>query len=120
MAHFFVALWESVFQPGTSPQLIIATHISFLLLLTVLGSQIYLTNNVHYYALFTIATLLWITVTWFVSELNQVKLQDNKELESKFGKTTATAASSKAPEEKKESAPVTSTSTNRRTRSRKL
>lgn len=80
MASFFVALWESIFQPGTSPQLIVATHVSFALLLCVLGSQIYLTKNIHFIALAVIAALLWVTVTWFIYELNRVKLQSNEDI----------------------------------------
>ncbi|CDO96178.1 unnamed protein product [Kluyveromyces dobzhanskii CBS 2104] len=88
MANFVVALWESVFQPGTSPQLVVATHISFFLLLCVLGSQIYLTKNIHFIALTVIATLLWITVTWFIFELNSIKLSSNQDLQAAESKKT--------------------------------
>lgn len=82
MANFFVALWESVFQPGTTPQLIIATHVSFLALLATLGWLIHATSgNIHFYALFTIALFLWFTVIWFIQELKNVQLKNNQELE---------------------------------------
>lgn len=81
MANFFASLWESIFTPGTTPQLIIATHISFFLLGCLLVWLIVLTNSIHFYALLTIALLLWAIVTWFISELNQLKLKSNQELE---------------------------------------
>ncbi|EHN00845.1 Pkr1p [Saccharomyces cerevisiae x Saccharomyces kudriavzevii VIN7] len=87
MANFFVKLWESVFEPGTSPQLIIATHVSFVALLLTLLWLIYATNgNIHFYVLFGISLLLWVTVIWFISELSQVKLRDNDELDKDANK----------------------------------
>ncbi|EJS44232.1 pkr1p [Saccharomyces arboricola H-6] len=87
MANFFVKLWESVFEPGTSPQLVIATHVSFVALLLTLMWLIYATNgNIHFYVLFGISLLLWITVIWFISELSLVKLKDNDELDKAASK----------------------------------
>lgn len=112
MSGFFVGLWESVFQPGTSPQLVVATHTSFFLLLCVLGSQIFITGNGHFIALFVIALLLWITVIWFINELNQLKLQSNEELQ--------TVTKAEASEEKKENGKaVASASGNDKANSRK-
>lgn len=82
MSGFIVGLWESVFQPGTSPQLILATHLSFIALLTTLSWLIYVTKgNIHFIMLFIIALLLWITIIWFISELETAKLMSNEELE---------------------------------------
>ncbi|CAI4035596.1 hypothetical protein SMKI_13G2460 [Saccharomyces mikatae IFO 1815] len=92
MANFFVKLWESVFEPGTSPQLIIATHVSFVALLLTLIWLIYATNgNIHFYVLFGISLLLWITVIWFINELSQVKLKDNVELDNAANKKDSNA-----------------------------
>lgn len=81
MSNFFVALWESIFQPGTTPQLIIATHVSFIALLSTLAWLIYATSgNLHFYALFTIALLLWLAIIWFIQELKNVDLKDNQQM----------------------------------------
>ncbi|QLG72360.1 hypothetical protein HG535_0D00670 [Zygotorulaspora mrakii] len=105
MANFFVALWESIFQPGTTPQLIIATHLSFAALVATLGWLIFATSgNIHFIALFSISICLWLAVTWFVQELNHVKLSDNRTIESE----------SKAEEEKR---PVTASSSSAETAS---
>ncbi|CCF55483.1 hypothetical protein KAFR_0A00450 [Kazachstania africana CBS 2517] len=90
---FFVRLWESIFEPGTSPQLIIATHVSFILLLVTLGSLIVITNyNIHFILLFIIASLLWITVIWFVNELKNIDLKSNSELQTNKGKAESEAS----------------------------
>ncbi|SMN19175.1 similar to Saccharomyces cerevisiae YMR123W PKR1 V-ATPase assembly factor [Maudiozyma saulgeensis] len=82
MASFVTGLWESVFQPGTSPQLILATHLSFTALLITLAWLIFVTHgNIHFIMLFIIATLLWITVIWFINELKSAQLLSNQQLE---------------------------------------
>ncbi|GMM54703.1 Pkr1 protein [Maudiozyma humilis] len=84
MSSFVTGLWESIFQPGTSPQLIAATHISFAALLATLGWLIAVTHgNIHFIMLFIIASLLWITVIWFIAELKSAKLLTNAELDKK-------------------------------------
>ncbi|SCU92593.1 LAFA_0F11606g1_1 [Lachancea sp. 'fantastica'] len=85
MANFAEELWHSIFTPGTSPQLVFATHVSFLLLACCLGWLIYCTKNVHFVALLVIAVLLWATVTWFIAELQYAKLKDNEELSREAG-----------------------------------
>ncbi|AQZ09171.1 PKR1 (YMR123W) [Zygosaccharomyces parabailii] len=77
---FFQDLWQSIFEPGTTPQLLIATHLSFASLILVLAWLSYATRNVHFYALLAIASILWGLVTWFVNELQQANLRDNDEL----------------------------------------
>ncbi|CDH14676.1 related to V-type ATPase assembly factor PKR1 [Zygosaccharomyces bailii ISA1307] len=77
---FFQDLWQSIFEPGTSPQLLIATHLSFASLILVLAWLSYATRNVHFFALLAIASILWGLVTWFVNELQQANLRDNDEL----------------------------------------
>ncbi|SCW00714.1 LAFE_0C10330g1_1 [Lachancea fermentati] len=83
MASFFAQLWESVFSPGASPQLLVATHVSFVFLTLCLAWLIFLTRNVHFMVLLAISTALWITVTWFVAELRSAELKSNDELAAK-------------------------------------
>ena len=121
MANFFVRLWESVFEPGTPPPLIIATHVSFVALLLTLIWLIYATNgNIHFYALFCISLLLWITVIWFINELSHVKLKDNDELDKDANKKDDSAIKEDS-EDKQESGKSTSTArrTQAQSRSRK-
>lgn len=83
---FITDLWDSVFQPGTSPALIQATHGSFGLLLLVLAWMVYHTGSIHFINLFVIAACLWAAVTWFLAELKQIKLKTNQELETESSK----------------------------------
>ncbi|CCD26457.1 Pkr1p NDAI_0H02830 [Naumovozyma dairenensis CBS 421] len=81
MIAFFEALWQSIFEPGTTPQLIIATHVSFIALFCTLIWLIYATKgNIHFCILLAIAFTLWIIVIWFIRELENVKLKSNEEL----------------------------------------
>lgn len=77
---FLVELWESIFTPGTTPALLKATHVSFVLLHFSLLLLIYLTRSIHFINLLVIALLLHGTVTWFVNELKNAKLKENAEL----------------------------------------
>lgn len=77
---FFQSVWGSIFEPGTNPQLIIATHISFASLIVVLVWLCCKTQNIHFFALLTIASILWALVTWFVNELKNHTLKDNDQL----------------------------------------
>lgn len=78
---FFTELWESVFTPGTTPALIKATHASFILLIISLICLIFLSGSIHFYNLLAISILLYGSVVWFISELNQAKLKNNAEIE---------------------------------------
>lgn len=85
---FFVELWNSIFTPGTTPQLVIATHASFIALFITLGWLIFVTKgNIHFIALLVIAVLLWISIIWFINELKNVNLQDNTQLEESSSST---------------------------------
>lgn len=77
---FVVELWESIFTPGTTPALLKATHASFILLILSLVSLIVLTKSIHFINLLVIAILFYITVIWFVNELQAEKLKTNEQL----------------------------------------
>ncbi|OWB58811.1 hypothetical protein B5S28_g4891 [[Candida] boidinii] len=100
MANFFEELWKSVFEPGTNPALIIATHTSFLLLVISLITLIYLSGSIHFINLLIISLLLWGSVTWFIFELEKQKglLKTNEELAK--GETDETKKDGKEEEEK--------------------
>ncbi|TID29801.1 hypothetical protein CANINC_001616 [Pichia inconspicua] len=82
MSNFFVSLWESVFQPGTNPALITATHGSFVFLTLSLIWMVFTTGSIHFVNLLIIALCLWASVTWFLHELEKEKgkLKTNEEL----------------------------------------
>lgn len=125
---FFQNLWGSIFEPGTNPQLLIATHFSFASLILVLSWLCYETRNVHFFALLTLASILWALVTWFVNELKNSPLKDNDQLardnglKSQEGQENNKDGNKKANQESRttSTASATSNSVNsRRNRSRK-
>ncbi|SCU87092.1 LADA_0E01948g1_1 [Lachancea dasiensis] len=120
MGNFFEELWNSIFTPGTSPQLIVATHVSFVLLSCCLGWLIYCTRNLHFVALLTISTLLWITVTWFVNELHYAKLRDNEELAKTQGEKADDQQQASKKSTLKDTATTSATKPVAATRSRKV
>jgi membrane protein implicated in regulation of membrane protease activity len=74
MIHFVEELWQSVFTPGTTPALILATHVTFVLLVASLLTLIFLSNyNIHLIALLFISLALWGLLTWFIAELETHK-----------------------------------------------
>lgn len=51
MSKFFEDLWESIFTPGPTPSLLIATNVSFFFLQIVLGALLVATYSVHFVVL---------------------------------------------------------------------
>lgn len=99
---FIVELWNSVFTPGLTPTLVLATHITFAFLLLTLSVFVFLTRSIHLVNLLVISILLWVTLTWFINEL---KKETEKEKSGDTNEVTKTATAS-AVEKPKVSQPV--------------
>lgn len=86
MADFLTNLWESVFTPGTTPTLIIATNVTFALLQLLLGTLLVATYSIHFVILSFLCGGLWYSINWFVAELSaaQVKEEEAKHLRKKI------------------------------------
>ena len=69
MPSFAEQLWDSIFTPGASPALLLATNISFLLLQLVLITFLIVTRSIHFVVLNAIAAALWCSINWFVREV---------------------------------------------------
>ena len=69
MATFFTDLISSIFTPGPSPSIIIATNASFAALQVVLLVLLILTHSVHFVVLSFLCAGLWWAINWFVTEL---------------------------------------------------
>ncbi|KAH3665923.1 hypothetical protein OGAPHI_004112 [Ogataea philodendri] len=76
---FIADLWDSVFQPGTTPTLVAATHISFACLIISLVVMIFLSRSIHFVNLLVISLLLWGSVTWFIGEIAREKAKLQQE-----------------------------------------
>ncbi|RDW67734.1 Pkr1-domain-containing protein [Coleophoma cylindrospora] len=69
MAAFITNLWESVFTPGPTPTLVVATNVSFACLQLVLLSLLIATYSIHFVVLSFLSASLWAAINWFVKEL---------------------------------------------------
>ncbi|KAF1811314.1 Pkr1-domain-containing protein [Eremomyces bilateralis CBS 781.70] len=69
MAEFMENLWNSIFTPGPTPSLLIATNVTFATLQTLLLVLLIATRSWHFVALSTISGGLWWAINWFAREL---------------------------------------------------
>lgn len=88
MATFFADLISSIFTPGPTPSIIIATNASFAALQVVLFLLLIITHSVHFVVLSFLCAGLWWAINWFVTELeaaNQNKRNTTQSSGTKSG-----------------------------------
>ncbi|KAF2665170.1 Pkr1-domain-containing protein [Microthyrium microscopicum] len=73
MSTFIENLWNSVFTPGTTPTLLIATNVTFGALQVVLGILLATTKSIHFIVLSTLCAGLWWAINWFAAELQKAE-----------------------------------------------
>jgi hypothetical protein len=78
MASFFEALWESIFTPGPTPTLLVATNVTFAALQVVLAVLLFATYSVHFMVLSVLCGGLWAAINWFARELKEHQLQEEE------------------------------------------
>ncbi|KAK5636425.1 hypothetical protein RRF57_012137 [Xylaria bambusicola] len=76
MAGFVEQLWESIFMPGPTPTLLLATNVTFASLQLVLLALLIATYSMHFVALSLISGGLWWAINWFAAELNAAKTRE--------------------------------------------
>lgn len=76
---FLKELWQNIFESGTTPALVKATHMSFLGLVVTIVIMFYFTHSLHFVALFFLSLCLWAAVTWFITAYNEFLAQQEKE-----------------------------------------
>jgi hypothetical protein len=69
MSKFFTDLLNSIFTPGPTPSLVVATNVSFACLQLVLLLLLIATYSVHFLVLSFLSAGLWWAINWFVAEL---------------------------------------------------
>lgn len=69
MSKFVEELWESIFTPGTTPTLLIATNATFAALQVVLGALLIATYSIHFVILSFLSAGLWYAINWFAREV---------------------------------------------------
>ncbi|KAL8742376.1 MAG: hypothetical protein Q9190_005130 [Brigantiaea leucoxantha] len=86
MADFLTDLFSSIFTPGPTPTLIVATNISFAALQIVLLVLLILTYSIHFAVLSVISAGLWLSINWFVKESEAIKRKEEESQQSEFKK----------------------------------
>lgn len=76
MATFMTNLWESIFTPGTTPTLLLATNVTFGCLQLTLLALTLATYNIHGLVLSILCACLWASVNWFAAELQAVRMKE--------------------------------------------
>lgn len=75
MADFLNNLWSSVFTPGPTPTLLVATNATFAALQTTLFALLLYTYSIHFLILSILCAGLWVSINWFASELRVAQAQ---------------------------------------------
>lgn len=78
MADFLSNLWSSVFTPGTTPTLLIATNVSFGALQVILFGLLVATYSIHFAILSVLCGGLWWSINWFATELKAAQAKESE------------------------------------------
>ena len=86
MTDFLTNLWTSVFTPGTTPTLLVATNATFAALQVVLAALLLATWSIHFAILSVLCGGLWYSINWFAAELQVAQAQAKEDEAKKAGK----------------------------------
>jgi hypothetical protein len=78
MASFFENLWESIFTPGPTPTLLVATNASFAALQLLFFALLIATYSIHFIILSALTAGLWWAINWFAAELRAAQAKEEE------------------------------------------
>jgi hypothetical protein len=78
MADFLSNLWSSVFTPGTTPTLLVATNVTFGALQALLVGLLFATSSIHFAILSVLCAGLWWSINWFATELRAAQAKEDE------------------------------------------
>lgn len=78
MGDFVTNLWESVFTPGPTPTLLIATNAIFAFLQLTLAVLLAATYSIHFVILSLLCAGLWWSINWFAEEVRQAQEKEEE------------------------------------------
>ncbi|CAG7920671.1 unnamed protein product [Penicillium olsonii] len=81
MASFVEDLWSSIFTPGPTPTLLIATNVAFAALQAIFFALLLATYSLHFVALSIISGGLWYSINWFAAEVKLAQQAQEAEKE---------------------------------------
>ena len=70
MPSFMEDLWGSVFVPGPTSSLLVATNVTFAALQAILFTLLVVTYSVHFVVLSVLSCGLWYSINWFAKEVS--------------------------------------------------
>jgi hypothetical protein len=79
MATFMEDLWSSVFTPGATPALLVATNATFAALQAVLFVLLIATYSIHFVILSFLSGALWASINWFAKEVREIQARQEEE-----------------------------------------
>ncbi|KAI8939439.1 hypothetical protein NX059_003219 [Plenodomus lindquistii] len=78
MASFFEQLWESIFTPGPTPTLLVATNASFAALQLLFFAMLIATYSIHFIILSFLCAGLWWSINWFAVEIRAAQAKEEE------------------------------------------
>ncbi|KAF1977206.1 Pkr1-domain-containing protein [Bimuria novae-zelandiae CBS 107.79] len=78
VATFFENLWLSIFEPGPTPTLLVATNASFAALQLLFFTLLIATNSIHFYILSALCGGLWYAINWFAGEIRAAQAKEEE------------------------------------------
>ncbi|KAG4430779.1 hypothetical protein IFR05_013730 [Cadophora sp. M221] len=82
MSAFITDLVQSIFTPGPTPTLLVATNVTFACLQVVLLLLLLATFSIHFIVLSVLSAGLWWSINWFVSELRTAQAAEDEKKRS--------------------------------------
>jgi hypothetical protein len=79
MASFIEDLWSSVFTPGPTPTLLVATNAAFAALQLILFLLLIATHSIHFIVLSILSAGLWWSINWFAREIQEAQTREEAE-----------------------------------------
>ncbi|KAI4185909.1 MAG: hypothetical protein L6R41_003846 [Letrouitia leprolyta] len=79
MASFLTELFTSIFTPGPTHSLLVATNVSFAALQVIFSVLLLLTYSVHFIVLSVLCAGLWWSINWFAAELETAKQKEKEQ-----------------------------------------
>ncbi|KAE9381752.1 Pkr1-domain-containing protein [Stipitochalara longipes BDJ] len=78
MAAFLTDLFQSIFTPGPTPTLLVATNVAFACLQGILLLLLIATYSIHFVILSFLSAGLWWAINWFVAELKAAQAEEEE------------------------------------------
>lgn len=106
MASFVEGVWSSIFTPGPTPTLLVATNATFAALQVLLFALLLATYSIHFVVLSFLCGALWWSINWFAREVRETQAREEEKerqreklLAEKSKQTAAAAAADTAGDE---------------------